>query len=479
VVRRVVTPPFRRARMRLGERLRRRKGIDGTQHRVVVVGGGFGGLPACRFLGGLPVDVTLVDRRNHHLFQPLLYQVATGILPTGQIAPPLRHVLRKKKNVRVELAEVTGFDLERRVVHAVRPATQDVVDLPYDSLIVAAGVTQSYFGNDGLALFAPGMKTIDDALELRRRIFGAFEMAETAPDADEQREWLTIVIVGAGPTGVELAGQVRELAARSLRKDFRTFDPSTVRVLLMDGGAQPLATFGDKLSGRAARELEGLGVELRMGCRVTDIDTTGVEFTHDGDTERIAARTVIWAAGVQASPLAAQLASAAGADVDKAGRIAVLPDLTLPGHPEVFAVGDMTTLDDLPGVAEVAMQGSLHAANTIVRRLGGQAAGKPFTYRDLGSVAAVGRFRAIASIGRIRLSGFAGWVVWLFVHLAFLNGFGNRFSTLWRWLRSMVGRSRPERVFNVGHTGGDLSAPDAVRSIITPSAFPARQVTEP
>jgi NADH dehydrogenase len=473
-----MTPPLQRARMRLGQRLRRHKEAGGTRHRVVVVGGGFGGLPACRFLGGLPVDVTLVDRRNHHLFQPLLYQVATGILPTGQIAPPLRHILRREKNVRVELAEVVGFDLQQRVVHAIRPTEHAPFDLPYDSLIVAAGVTQSYFGNDELALFAPGMKTIDDALELRRRIFGAFEMAETARDADDQREWLTVAIVGAGPTGVELAGQVRELAARSLRKDFRTFDPASVRVVLLDGGTEPLATFGDKLSGRAAGELEKLGVELRMGSRVTDIDASGVEFTTEAGTERIAARTVIWAAGVQASPLAAQLADAAGAEVDRAGRIAVLPDLTLPGHPEVFGVGDMVTLNQLPGVAEVAMQGSLHAANTIVRRLGGEAEAKPFTYRDLGSVAAIGRFRAIASVGRIRLSGFAGWVVWLFVHLAFLNGFGNRFSTLWKWFRSMVGRSRPERVFNVAHTGGDLSAPDAVRSIITPNEFPAQQVTD-
>jgi NADH dehydrogenase len=454
---------------------RRRSGASApeTPHRVVIVGGGFGGLPACRFLGGLPVDVTLVDRRNHHLFQPLLYQVATGILPTGQIAPPLRHVLRRHKNVRVELAEVTGFDLDRRVVHAVRPTDQHGFDLAYDSLIVAAGVTQSYFGHDEMALFAPGMKTIDDALELRRRIFGAFEMAETATDADEQRRWLTIVIVGAGPTGVELAGQVRELATRSLRGEFRTFDPQSVRVLLMDGGTEPLATFGGNLSGRAAKELDGLGVELRMGSRVTAIDLDGVEVTTADGVERVAARTVIWAAGVQASPLAGLLAKASGAEVDRAGRIATLADLTLPGHPEVFAVGDMVTLNGLPGVAEVAMQGSLHAANRILRRLGGDDEAKSFTYRDLGSVAAIGRFRAICSVGRLRLSGFAGWVVWLFVHLAFLNGFGNRFSTLWRWLRSMIGRSRPERVFNVAHTGGDLSAPDAVRSVIMPSAFPA------
>ena len=238
-------------------------------HRVVVVGGGFGGLPACRFLAHVAdVDVTLIDRRNHHLFQPLLYQVATGMLPPGQVAPALRHVLRKASNVRVELAEVRGFDLDRRVVHAVR--VPDVpLEVPYDSLIVAAGAGQSYFGHDEFALFAPGMKTLDDALELRRRILGAFELAELATDPAEQREWLTIVVVGAGPTGVEIAGQIRELATRSLRGEFRSFDAASVRVLLVDGGKEPLATFGDRLSQAAARELRGLGVELRMGARVT------------------------------------------------------------------------------------------------------------------------------------------------------------------------------------------------------------------
>jgi NADH dehydrogenase len=236
----------------------------------VVVGGGFGGLPACRFLGNLPVDVTLIDRRNHHLFQPLLYQVATGILSPGQIAPPLRHVLRKHENVKVELAEVEGFDLDRRVVIARRLGLREM-EIPYDSLIVAAGASQSYFGHDEFALFAPGMKTLDDALELRRRILGAFEMAEISFDEDEQREWLTVVIVGAGPTGVEIAGQVRELASRALAGDFRTFDPASVRVLLVDGGDEPLATFGHNLSRAATRALAGLGVELRMGARVTGV----------------------------------------------------------------------------------------------------------------------------------------------------------------------------------------------------------------
>jgi NADH:quinone reductase (non-electrogenic) len=448
-----------------------------VRHRVVVVGGGFGGLPACRFLGNVDVDVTLIDRRNHHLFQPLLYQVATGILSPGQIAPPLRHILRKHKNVKVELAEVDGFDLDRKVVIAKRLGLHEM-EIPYDSLIVAAGASQSYFGHDEFALFAPGMKTIDDALELRRRIYGAFEMAEIAIDAQERREWLTILVVGAGPTGVEVAGQIRELALGALSGDFRTFDPASMRVVILDGGKEPLATFGDDLSHAAARELGKLGVELRMGARVTAVDALGVEVTMaDGTTERIAARTVIWAAGVQASPLAGMLADACGAEVDRAGRIKVLPDLTLPGHPEVFAVGDMTSLDDLPGVAEVAMQGSLHAAHTIGRRVRDGGDSKPFVYRDLGSVATIGRFRAIFSWRGIRMSGFPAWVVWAFVHLAFLNGFASRFTTLMRWIRWMVGRNRVERTFSVGHTGGDLSAPEEVRQQIMPTPFPEIHAT--
>jgi NADH:ubiquinone reductase (H+-translocating) len=447
------------------------------RHRVVVVGGGFGGLPACRFLGNLDVDVTLIDRRNHHLFQPLLYQVATGILSQGQIAPPLRQVLRKHKNVKVELAEVEGFDLDRKVVFA-KSLGWRTLEVPYDSLIVAAGASQSYFGHDEFAMFAPGMKTIDDALELRRRIFGAFEIAEISADPQEQREWLTIVIVGGGPTGVEIAGQVRELASRSLRDDFRTFDPSSMRVVLVDGGEEPLATFGHNLSRAATRELVGLGVELRMGARVTGVDAMGVDVTlKDGSTDRIAARTTIWAAGVQASPLAGKLAEACGAEVDRAGRIKVLPDLTLPGYPEVFAVGDMTSLDNLPGVAEVAMQGSLHAAHTIGRRVRGAGDSHPFKYRDLGSVATIGRFRAIFSWRGIRMSGFPAWVVWAFVHLAFLNGFASRYTTLMRWLRWMIGHNRVERTFSVGHTGGDLSTPDGVRQRIMPNPFPEIDAT--
>ncbi|HEX3980701.1 MAG TPA: NAD(P)/FAD-dependent oxidoreductase [Acidimicrobiales bacterium] len=443
---------------------------SGRSHRVVIVGGGFGGLPAARLLGGRPVEVTLIDRRNHHLFQPLLYQTATGMIAGGQIAPALRHVLRHESNVRVQLAEVVGFDLERRIVRTTA-AGRMAAEYPYDTLIVAAGVTQSYFGHDEFAFFAPGMKTLDDALELRRRIFGAFEVAEMTDDPKEQGRWLTVVVVGAGPTGVELAGQVRELATRSLRGEFRTFDASSVRVVLVDGGDEPLPTFGDQLSGKATEALERLGVELRMGARVVGVDADGVDIEGAEGPGRIEARTTIWAAGVEASPLARLLADASGATVDRAGRIAVLPDLTLPGHPEVFAVGDMVTLDDLPGVAEVAMQGGLHAANTVLRRLKGHET-KTFRYRDLGSVATIGRFRAIVSVKGIHLSGFPGWVVWMFVHLAFLTGFGNRLITMLRWLRSMIGRGRAEREFSTAHTGGDLSLPDQVKREVEPTLFP-------
>ncbi len=322
------------------------------------------------------------------------------MIPPDQIAPALRHIVRKQKNVRVELAEVTGFDLNQQVVHASVMGLQPR-EIPYETLIVAAGVNQSYFEQDDYALFAPGMKTIDDALELRRRIFGAFEMAEMAPDATDRQRWLTVAIVGAGPTGVELAGQVRELAVRSLRREFRSFDAASVRVVLLDGGKEPLATFGDELSAKAARELERLGVELRMGARVVGVDATGVDLTDAaGATSRLDTYTTVWAAGVEASPLAAEPAKATGADLDRAGRIAVLPDLTLPGHPEVFVVGDMMALDSLPGVAEVAVQGGLHAANTTVRRLKDKPV-RPFKYRDLGTAATIGRFQSVVNFHAI------------------------------------------------------------------------------
>jgi NADH dehydrogenase len=416
-------------------------------HRVVIVGGGFGGLFAARWLRRAPVEVTLVDRVNHHLFQPLLYQVATGILSEGEIAPPIRGVLRRQRNTRVELAEVQGFDLEARKATAMRPDGQ-LFQVPYDSLIVAAGAGQSYFGHDEFSRWAPGMKTINDALELRGRILGAFEIAALETDPERQREWLTFVVVGGGPTGVEIAGQIAELSRRVLKNDFRKIDPTSARILLFDGGQAILGGFGDRLSSKAARDLERLGIEIRTGSIVTDVDRTGVVVKSGDEELRIAARTKIWAAGVQASPLARMLGEASGAEVDQAGRVSVLPDCTLPGHPEVFAIGDMMSLNGLPGVAEVAMQQGVHASSSIKRRLRGRET-REFRYRDLGSMATIARFRAVVSFAGIRLSGFLGWLVWLFVHLAFLTGFKNRLSTIPRWAFTFIGNGRPERTITM------------------------------
>jgi NADH dehydrogenase len=443
-------------------RLQRGSAVEGekaeSRHRVVIVGGGFGGLFATRALGWSPVDITLVDREPHHLFQPLLYQVATGILSEGEIAPSLRHILRFQDNAAVLLAEVTGFDLERREVHARRPDGAAIA-LPYDSLVVSAGAGMSYFGHDELAEHAPGMKTLDDALRLRRRLLQSLEMAELSEDPQKQQGWLTVAIVGAGPTGVEIAGQIRALAMRSLGTSFRRIDPAQVRVLLLDAGHEPLSQFGDRLSEIAARELADMGVELRMGVRVTAVDGESVTFEAPGGSERVEARTVIWAAGVQASPLARLLAEASGAACDRAGRIETRPDCTLPKHPEVFAIGDMTSLDRLPGVAEVAMQQGLHAARTIRLRVAGKPTTAPFQYRDLGSMATVGRFRAVVCLRGLRLGGLVGWLTWAAVHLTFLTGFANRFSTMLHWGRTFLGRSRSQLAYSARFTRTRPSGP--------------------
>ena len=417
---------------------------------MVIVGAGFGGLFAARFLRRAPVQVTVVDRTNHHLFQPLLYQVATGILSAGQIAPPTRDVLKSYTNIAVELAEVTGIDVASRQVVAVRPDGRPLA-LPYDSLVVGAGAGQSYFGHDEFAEFAPGMKTLADALAHRERIFGAFEMAELEEDATARQAWLTFVVVGGGPTGVEISGQIAELSRRALTDNFRRFDPARdVKVLLFEGGNAILATFGGELSAKGTKELAKTGVEIHTGAIVTGVDADGVDVKgSDGTITRHPAKTKIWAAGVSASPLATMLADACGAEVDRAGRIKVQPDCSLPGHPEVFAVGDMMSLDDLPGVAEVAMQTGIHAARTIRRRLDGEEP-QPFRYRDVGSMAAVSRRRAIVDFHGIRVSGFLGWLIWLFVHLAFLTGFKNRFKTLISWTLSFLGRGRTERALIFG-----------------------------
>jgi NADH dehydrogenase len=446
----------------LDQRSRLQHGVAGEagkpRHRVVVVGGGFGGLFATKALGWSPVDITLVDREPHHLFQPMLYQLATGIISEGEIAPPLRHVLRNQENAAVLLAEVTGFDLFAKVVKAVRPDGTSI-ELPFDSLIVAAGGGVSYFGHDELAEHAPGMKTLDDALRLRRQLLQSLEMAELTDDPQRRAGWLTMVIVGAGPTGVEIAGQIRALVVRSLGTSFRRLDPTQVRVLLLDAGKEPLATFGDRLSHIAARELADLGVELRMGVRVTEADAEGVFIETPAGRERIESRTVIWAAGVQASPLAGLLAKASGASCDRAGRIAVQPDCTLPDHPNVFAIGDMVSLNKYPGVAEVAMQQGLYAAKTIRRRVAGRHDMPPFKYHDLGSAAAVGRFRAVVSVHGFRAGGVVGWLAWGFIHLTALTGFLNRFSALAHWLRRLVSNGRSELAYSSRFTQSRSSRP--------------------
>ena len=419
-------------------------GTTDRVHRVVIIGCGFGGLFAARALKRTPgVQVTLIDRRNHHLFQPLLYQVATGILSEGEIAPPIRDILRKYKSLRVVLAEVQRIDVVARQVHADEFGTPLTVD--YDSLIVAGGATTSYFGHDQFKASARGMKSLDDALALRGQIFGAFELAEAEADDAARRRLMTFVVVGGGPTGVEMAGQLKELSRRALHDNYRRINPRDTRVVLVEGTDRLLGSMGARVSRLTARDLGRMGVEIHLNAMVTDLSTEGVEITKgDGSKERVPAATKVWAAGTRAAGLGAMLAEAAGAEVDKAGRVLVEPDCSLPGHPEVFVVGDLMALDDLPGVAEVAIQTGAHAAHTIARRLQGNEP-KPFRYHDLGTLAAIARFRAVAHIGPLQLDGFVGWLLWLVVHITFLTGFKNRFGALARWAVSFVGRGRYER----------------------------------
>ncbi|MGH2984461.1 MAG: NAD(P)/FAD-dependent oxidoreductase [Solirubrobacterales bacterium] len=414
------------------------------RHRVVIIGAGFGGLFAARALRRTPVEVTVVDRTNHHLFQPLLYQVATGVLSEGDIAPPIRDALRRQRNARVLLGEVVHIDL------AARELMLDTIGqrapVAYDSLIVAAGAAQSYFGHDEFAVHAPGMKTIDDALELRGRIFGAFEMAELDRELERRDAWTTFVVVGAGSTGVEIAGQLAELSRRALNRNFRAFDPGDARVILLDAADAVLPSFPKRLQRGARRALERLGVEVRLGSTVTGVDEGGLDVTlTDGSSDRIEARTKIWAAGVQASPLGRILGEQSNATVDPAGRVSVQPDCTLPGHPEVFVIGDLMRFDHLPGLAQVAMQSGQHASRTIARRLEGDTAQRPFRYRDFGTMATIARFRAVVSIGRVHITGLLGWLMWLFVHLVFLTGFKNRVAVVASWAVAFLGRGRPQR----------------------------------
>jgi NADH dehydrogenase len=425
----------------------------GRRHRVAIIGGGFGGLAAAKRLRRADVEVTLIDRTNHHLFQPLLYQLATGILSEGDIAPPLREVLRDQRNASVVFGEVVGIDL-----HARRLAVETLdrrSEIAYDTLIVATGASQSYFGHPEFAHDAPGMKTIDDALELRGRILGAFEMAEREPDPVSRRRFLTFVVVGAGPTGVELAGQLAELSRHTLRRNFRRIDLAEARIMLLDAAPTVLGAFPESLRERAMRDLRGIGVEIHLGAAVTHVDQHGLNTTAtDVSIRRIEAATKIWAAGVQASPLGRLLAAAAGTDLDRAGRVKVEGDCTLPSHPEVFVIGDLMNLRELPGVSQVALQSGRYAADTIRRRLAGDTTRRPFRYRDYGSMATISRFRALAAIGRLRVAGFPAWVLWLFVHLAALTGFKHRLSVFFNWTVGLLGGGRVERVITLQQVFG-------------------------
>ena len=428
--------------------------MESGSHRVVVVGGGFGGLQAALHLARAAVDLTLVDRRNFHLFQPLTYQVATGALAPEEVCYPLRAIFKRRPNVRVLLAEVRDLDLEARRLH-LKPGAGEAapLELDYDTLIVAGGSRYSYFGHDEWQEAAPEVKSLESAVAARGRLLSAFEAAEFETDPERRRAWLTFVVVGAGPTGVEMAGQIAELARDTLRRDFRSIDPRGGRVLLVEMADRALTTFPPSLSHSAARQLEHLGVSVLLRRTVVGVDDEMVTIeSADGVREEVPARTVIWAAGVTASELARRLGEQTGADVDRAGRVTVGPDLTLPGHPEVFAFGDMVRvrgadgeIEPLPGVAPVAMQQGRYAAKVVRARLRA-AETRPFRYLDKGNLATIGRARAVADLHPIRLSGFPAWATWLVVHLWYLIGFQNRLLVLIRWSFSFLTRGRGGRL---------------------------------
>jgi NADH dehydrogenase len=416
------------------------------RHKVVVIGGGFGGLNAARSLADADVNVTVIDRTNHHLFQPLLYQVAAGILPPGLIAPALRSVVKKQRNTRVLLADVNDIDLDRKIVHAKQPDARRF-EQPYDTLVVAAGATHSYFGRDEFAEFAPGMKTIEDARYLRDGILSKFEMAELATDPQERAEWLTFVVIGAGPTGVELVGQVAELAHQVLPRDFRDVDTTEARILLLEGAGSVLPPFHPKLQRYTHRTLERMGVEIRLNTLAVDMDHESITMKGPQGLETIRTRTRIWAAGVQASPLAKLLAEKAGAETDRAGRVAVNPDCTLPGHPEVFAIGDMVSLNKLPGVAQPAIQEGKYVGKVIKARLAGVDGVEPFKYFDKGSMATIGHTHAVADAFGRRFTGLIAYLMWGFVHVLYLIGWGNRLGTIYTWARALyLSKNRGHRI---------------------------------
>jgi NADH dehydrogenase len=418
----------------------------------VIIGGGFGGLYAAKSLRRADIRVTLVDRRNFHLFQPLLYQVATGWLSPSEIASPLRVVFERDQNIEILLGDAADIDLDRRHV-----VLADGDRLPYDSLVVAAGAVVNHFGHDDWAALAPGVKTIEDAIELRRRILLAFEAAERERDDPEREPWLTFVVVGGGTTGVEMAGALGELSRQILRGNFRRIDPARSRILLVQSGDRVLEDFGQELAASATRDLRRLGVTIRTRTRVVGIDPRGVDLATGGRTDRIEARTVIWAAGVRGDPIGARLAERAGLELASGGRIAVEADLTLPSHPEVHVIGDLAFVrsdgDEVPGVAPAAMQGGRFVGESIRARIDGTARPRAFRYHDRGRLATIGRGAAVAAIGRLRFDGFLAWVVWAFVHLLYLVEFENRFIVATRWAWDFFRHERGSRLI----TGAPLA----------------------
>ncbi|SIS19054.1 NAD(P)/FAD-dependent oxidoreductase [Williamsia sterculiae] len=423
------------------------------RHHVVVIGSGFGGLTATHELRSADVDVTMIARTTHHLFQPMLYQVATGIISEGEIAPATRVVLRKQRNAAVVLGDVEHIDLQRQVVKS--RLLERVTETPYDSLIIAAGANQSYFGNDHFAEFAPGMKTIDDALELRGRILGAFEQAELSDDPAEQARLLTFVVIGAGPTGVELAGQIAEMSDKTLKGTFHNIDPTKARVILLDAAPAVLPPMGQKLGKKAAERLEEMGVEIQLNAMVVDLDYDGITVKEkDGTTRRIECQCKVWSAGVAASPLGSDLADQSDVELDRAGRVKVLPDLSIPGQPNVFVVGDMMAVDGVPGQAQGAIQGGRYAAKAIEAGLAGKSPQEraPFKYWDKGSMATISRFAAVAQIPIpgtkkvIETEGFLAWIGWLFLHLIYIVGFRNRLATTIDWLFAFSTPNRSQLV---------------------------------
>ncbi len=414
--------------------------------KVVIIGGGFGGLSAAQHLNSNLVDVTLIDRRNYHLFQPLLYQVATGSLSAGEVASPLRSVLSRQKNTRVWLGTVVDIDPDSK-----RVFLADGTIVPYDSLIVAAGSQTSYFGHNEWQEWAPGMKSVEEATAIRHKILYAFEVAERLSDPVQRRAWLTFVIVGAGPTGVELSGAIAEIARQTLKNDFRSIHPEEAQIILLDGAPRVLMPFPEGLAEKASRSLAKLGVEVRCGAMVKNVDKDGLTIDSGGRTDSIAAKTVVWAGGITASPLGKIVASHTTAETDKGGRVKVKPDLTIPSYPDIYVVGDLASAMDekgkpLPGVAQVAMQGGAYVAKAILRKVKRERELPPFRYFDKGSLAVIGRAAAVADVFGLHISGFLAWLVWAFIHVTYLVSFQSRILVFIQWAIQDLTFSRGARL---------------------------------